>query len=77
MLFLEEKDLDRGFMKDLLVSIIVPTYNQTDNLKRAVNSLISQTYQNIEIIVIDDNSDVNIKSQNLEYFNDLNNYKII
>ena len=64
-------------MKDLLVSIIVPTYNQTDNLKRAVNSLISQTYQNIEIIVIDDNSDVNIKSQNLEYFNDLNNYKII
>ena len=74
---MEEKGQDRGFMKDLLVSIIVPTYNQTDNLKRAVNSLISQTYQNIEIIVIDDNSDINIKSQNLEYFNNLKNNKII
>jgi glycosyltransferase involved in cell wall biosynthesis len=36
------------------VSIIVPTYNRSNLLKRAVKSLLDQTYDNIEIIIIDD-----------------------
>ena len=36
------------------VSIIVPTYNRSNLLKRAVKSLLDQTYENIEIIIIDD-----------------------
>lgn len=38
-----------------LVSIIIPTYSRPDNLCRAIDSVLSQTYAPIEIIVVDDN----------------------
>lgn len=37
------------------VSVIIPTYKRSDFLLRAINSILSQTYSNIEIIVVDDN----------------------
>ena len=43
-------------MEDKLVSVIIPTYNRPTKLVRAINSVINQTYQNIEIIVVDDNN---------------------
>lgn len=42
-----------GFDKDL-VSIVVPVYNVEKYIRRCVDSLICQTYKNIEIILIDD-----------------------
>lgn len=39
-----------------LVSIIIPTYNPCNYLEKAISSLVSQDYKNIEIIVIDDSS---------------------
>ena len=39
-----------------LVSIIVPTFNRCQFLRRALHSITGQTYQNIEVIVIDDGS---------------------
>ena len=39
-----------------LVSIVVASYNHADYLKQRMDSLIAQTYPNIEIIVIDDHS---------------------
>lgn len=39
-----------------LISIIVPVYKVEEYLDRCVNSLINQTYSNIEIILVDDGS---------------------
>ena len=38
-----------------LVSVIIPTYKRSDMLPRAIDSILNQTYPNIEIIIIDDN----------------------
>lgn len=38
-----------------LVSIIIPTYERPTNLIRCINSVIAQDYDQIEIIVVDDN----------------------
>ena len=42
------------------VSVIIPTYKGSDNLIRAIKSVLNQTYKNIEIIVVDDNDENSI-----------------
>ena len=41
------------------VSIIIPVYNGEKFLKRCMNSVIDQSYDNIEIVLIDDGSSDN------------------
>lgn len=42
-----------------LVSVIIPTYNAESTIQRAINSILKQTYKNIEVVVCDDLSDDN------------------
>ena len=42
--------------KDALISIIVPIYNVAQYLPRCLDSLLHQTYSNLEIILVDDGS---------------------
>ncbi len=39
-----------------LVSVVVPVYNAEKNLSKCIESLLAQTYENIEIILVDDES---------------------
>lgn len=49
------------YIKDLLVSIIIPVYNDGDNLIAAVDSAINQVGVTLEVIVVDDSSTQNIR----------------
>lgn len=39
-----------------LVSVVIPCYNHDNFVKKSIQSVIDQTYQNIELIIIDDGS---------------------
>lgn len=43
-------------VRDDLVSIIVPLHNDENNISYCLNSLIAQTYKNIEIIIVENGS---------------------
>ncbi len=64
---------------NVLVSIVIPYYNKNDTILRSVNSVLSQTYTNWELIIIDDFGQDKLDDGTLPkdpriktYFNDAN-----
>ena len=48
-------------MEKDLFSVVIPTYNRRHVISRAINSVLSQSYRNIELIVVDDGSEDDTK----------------
>lgn len=48
-------------MNTPFVTVVIPTYNRTETLPRAINSVINQSYSNWELYIIDDGSTDNTK----------------
>ena len=51
-------------------SIITPTYNRAHTIERAINSILRQSYQNFEMIIIDDGSTDNTSEIVEKYLDD-------
>lgn len=60
-----------------LISIIITTHNREDLLPRAINSVLKQTYRNIEIIIVDDGSSDSTENIVQNYLNQHKNIKYI
>src|SRR5690625_3677419 len=64
-------------MKKPLVTIIIPVYNVEKYIAECLNSVIRQTYSNIEVIIINDGSNDNSYEIIESYSKKYNNLKII
>ena len=58
-----------------LVSILIPTYNQPEYFRQALESALAQDYKNTEIIVGDDSTDERTKNLIKPYLNKYSNIK--
>lgn len=41
---------------DKLISVVIPVYNRETTLRKCVDSILAQTYENIEVILVNDGS---------------------
>lgn len=62
--------------KKPLVSVVIPTYRRSDMLPRAIASVLNQTYQNIQVVVVDDNNPDTEYRNNTEHLMEQYSYEI-
>lgn len=62
---------------EALVSVIIPVYNVENNILYCIESVLRQTYKNLEILIIDDGSTDNSYNICKKYANTDNRIKVI
>lgn len=60
-----------------LISVIIPMYNVSNHIEHIMSDVINQTYDNIEIIVVDDGSTDGTREKLVEYEKRDNRIKVI
>lgn len=60
-----------------MISIVIPSYNRCPIIRRALDSIINQTYGNWECIIVDDCSTDNTKEEVLKYAQSDNRFKYL
>ena len=74
--YLNEEKLINNFMRSSMhkntdkISVIMTTFNSQNVVERAINSILNQTYQNIEFLILDDNSEDNTHNVLKKYKNE-------
>lgn len=62
---------------DKKISVLIPARNEEKNIANLLNDLINQTYDNLEIIILDDQSKDNTKAIAIEFSKRYKNLKVI
>lgn len=60
-----------------MISVIMSTHNRSNTLKRAIDSILNQTYTDYEFIICNDNSSDNTNEILAYYESEYNNIKVI
>lgn len=63
--------------KNSMISVIIPVYNGEKTIKRCINSIINQTYSNLDIIIVNDGSSDNTQFICEEISNNYSFVKVI
>ncbi len=50
------EEMDEKIRKQKKVSIIIPVYNRESTIERCLDSILTQTYKNLEVLIINDGS---------------------
>ena len=66
--------MDKSIQKDILFSIIIPTYNRAELIGKTIESLQKQTYKGYELIIVDDGSTDNTEQVVSFYLNNQTSY---
>jgi hypothetical protein len=62
-------EIEKILLKNIKFTIITPTYKRPYSLKRCIDSVINQTYENFEMLICSDGHDVSVKNT-IETYND-------
>ncbi|MCD7782251.1 MAG: glycosyltransferase, partial [Methanosphaera sp.] len=71
------KKISKIFHKEPIVSVIIPAYNVESYIHQCIDSVLNQTLQNIEVIIVDDHSTDNTYSILGEYANQDKRIKLL
>ena len=66
-----------NFFYPVKVSIVMPTYNRADYLPKAIDSVLNQTFQDYELVIIDDGSTDGTKQVLEEYQSKSNKIRVV
>lgn len=70
MFFIRKSKDEKIMRNDDLISVIIPVYNCEKYVRQTLDSVVNQTYKNLEILIIDDGSKDNSLAICNEYLTD-------